>query len=120
MTCLFFLSLGVALHAQAKIDFSKATVDYGDIDYGSNGTRSFSFKNTGDRDLVIEKVSSTSSSLTVKKPNGSISPGNSGKITITYDTKKKGPIRRTITVYSNADNTPVMGLKVKGCVLKKK
>lgn len=108
------------MNAQAKIDFISTTVDYGDIDYGSKASETFTFKNTGDQPLVIKKVSSTSSALTVNKPSGSVAPGKTGEIKINYDTTKKGPIRRTITVYSNAGNSAVMALKVKGCVLEKK
>lgn len=111
-----FLSLSLGVNAQAKIDFTNSTVDYGDLKAGSNGVEFFTFKNTGNKDLTITKVESTSRNIKVTKPNGSIAPGKTGKIKITYDTQKKGPIRRTITVFSNAKNSPVKALKIKGCV----
>jgi len=35
---------------------------------------------------------------------------------VKYDTKRVGPIRKTITVYSNAEK-PIVSLKIKGKVL---
>jgi hypothetical protein len=35
---------------------------------------------------------------------------------VKYDTKRIGPIRKTVTVYSNADQ-PIVSLKIKGKVL---
>ncbi|WP_431137973.1 DUF1573 domain-containing protein, partial [Psychroserpens mesophilus] len=42
----------------AKIEFKTETVDYGEIDKGSDGLRVFEFTNTGNAPLVISKVSS--------------------------------------------------------------
>lgn len=43
-------------------------------------------------------------------------PGETGEIEVKYDTKRVGPIRKTVTVYSNADE-PTKALKIKGKVL---
>jgi|SRR5699024_2493247 len=112
-----FVAISATVSAQAKITFESKTVEYAHVKKGSNGKRTFTFKNTGDTPLVIKKVSSTSHLLTVKKPNKSIAPGKTGKIKIQYDTQEIGPIRRTITVYSNAKNAPVLALKVKGEII---
>lgn len=114
---LCFIAFGAtSLSAQAKIDFKNTTVTYQHVKIGSNGTRTFEFKNTGNKPLVIKKVTSTSDNLEVSSPSSSIAPGKSGKITITYDTKVEGPVRRTVTVYSNASNAPIQALKVKGYI----
>ena len=51
-----------------------------------------------------------------KKPDGPIMPGEEGEIEVKYDTKRVMPIRKTITVLSNAD-TPTVALKIKGEVI---
>ena len=51
-----------------------------------------------------------------KKPDGPILPGQTGKIEVKYDTKRVNPIRKTITVLSNAE-TPTVALKIKGLVV---
>ena len=43
-------------------------------------------------------------------------PGQSGEIKVKYDTKRVNPIRKTITVSSNAD-TPTVALKIKGLIV---
>ena len=44
------------LQAQAKIEFKETTIDYGEIEKGSDGLRVFEFTNTGDEPLIIAKV----------------------------------------------------------------
>lgn len=113
-----FTFVGFAVQAQntAKIEFENETVDYGEIEKGSNGVREFVFTNTGDVPLVIERVSSSCGCTIPKKPEGPIMPGKKGVIEVKYDTKRVGPIRKTVTVYSNAD-TPTKAVKIKGTVL---
>jgi hypothetical protein len=43
-------------------------------------------------------------------------PGETGQIEVKYDTNRVNPIRKTITVTSNAD-TPTVALKIKGEVV---
>ncbi|WP_432264573.1 DUF1573 domain-containing protein [Autumnicola lenta] len=102
--------------AQAKIVFQSETIDYGEIKKGSDGVRVFEFTNTGDEPLVIKEVSSSCGCTIPKKPEGPIAPGETGTIEVKYDTKRVGPIRKTVTVYSNAEET-IKALKIKGKVL---
>ena len=51
-----------------------------------------------------------------KKPEAPIAPGVKGEIQVKYDTNRIGPIRKTITVNSNARDNPVVLLKIKGAV----
>ena len=99
----------------AKIQFKSDTVDYGEIEKGSDGVRVFEFTNTGDAPLVISKVSSSCGCTIPKKPEAPIQPGETGEIQVKYDTNRVGPIRKAITVISNAD-TPTIILKIKGTV----
>ena len=98
-----------------KIEFKTETVDYGEIDKGSDGLRVFEFTNTGNAPLVISKVSSSCGCTIPKKPEAPIMPGKTGEIQVKYDTNRVGPIRKAITVISNAD-TPTKILKIKGTV----
>ncbi len=98
---------------QAKITFKTDTVDYGTILKGSDGVRVFEFTNTGDAPLIITDVKSSCGCTVPKKPEGPIAPGASSKIEVKYDTNRVGPIRKTITVTSNASE-PMVALKIKG------
>jgi hypothetical protein len=111
------LSLGaLAQEKVAKIKFKTDTIDYGTIEKGSDGVRIFEFTNTGDAPLIITDVKSTCGCTIPKKPDGPIMPGDNGKIEVKYDTNRVNPIRKTITVTSNAE-TPTVALKIKGEVI---
>jgi len=108
------LAFGVqAQEKVAKIAFNEDTIDYGLIEKGSDGVRIFEFTNTGEAPLIITKVSSSCGCTIPKKPEDPILPGMTGEIQVKYDTKRVGPIRKAITVISNAD-TPTVILKIKG------
>lgn len=98
---------------QAKITFKNDTVDYGTISKGSDGVRVFEFTNTGDAPLIVTDVKSSCGCTIPKKPEGPIAPGESSSIQVKYDTSRVGPIRRSITVMSNATE-PMVALKLKG------
>jgi len=110
-----FVFAGLSLQAQAKIEFKSETIDYGNIAKGSDGVRVFEFTNTGDADLIISNVKSSCGCTVPEKPKGPIAPGASGEIKVKYDTKRVGPIRKTVTVYSNATQA-IKALKINGLV----
>ncbi len=107
------LALSVSAQETATIQFKAETLDYGTIAQGSDGVRIFEFTNTGNAPLIISKVSSSCGCTIPKKPEEPIMPGQTGEIQVKYDTNRIGPIRKAITVISNAD-TPTKVLKIKG------
>jgi len=116
--CLFlaFSYNGFSQTVGPKIEFQSSVVDYGEIVKGSDGIRIFTFVNSGDMSLEITKVYSSCGCTIPKKPEAPIAPGESGEIQVKYDTNRVGPIRKTITVNSNASETPIVSLKIKGTV----
>lgn len=107
----------------AKIEFiaKDNTIDYGKVYKDTDsGLRSFEFKNTGDAPLIITDVHSTCGCTVPSKPTEPIMPGKTGKIDVKYN-MNPGPIRKTITVESNAVNVEGgrIALKIKGEVLVK-
>ena len=112
----FVALVSFAAQAQAKIEFKSDTIDYGEIAKGSDGVRVFEFTNTGSEPLIISDVKSSCGCTVPEKPKDPIMPGETGKIEVKYDTNRVGPIRKTVTVYSNATE-PIKALKIKGEVL---
>lgn len=110
-----FVGFATVQAQQAEITFKEESIDYGSITRGSDGLRVFEFTNTGDAPLIITNVKSSCGCTIPKKPNGPIAPGESSTIEVKYDTKRVGPIRRTITVLSNASQSMVP-LKITGSV----
>jgi len=120
MLILFIGLFAVVVNAQEEpqIKFKSEVVDYGEIAKGSDGVRQFEFTNTGNAPLVISRVYSSCGCTIPKKPEKPIAPGENGIIEVKYDTKRVGPIRKTITVYSNAKEA-TKAIKIKGTVLDK-
>lgn len=116
ITILFIGLISFGINAQAKIEFKADTIDYGTIDKGADGVRVFEFTNTGDAPLIISDVKSSCGCTVPSKPDGPIMPGKTGEIKVKYDTNRVNPIRKTITVMSNAE-TPTVALKIKGLVV---
>ena len=107
----------------AKIEFvaKDNTIDFGKVYRDTDsGLRTFEFKNTGDAPLIITNVQSTCGCTVPTKPTEPIMPGKSGKIDVKYN-MSPGPIRKTITVESNATNVEGgrVAIKIKGEVLVK-
>lgn len=119
ITVLLMSSFGFAQNGP-KIEFKATdnTIDYGTVSKkGDSGIRSIEFTNTGDAPLLISNVLSTPGFTISSQPSAAITPGKTGKIEIKYN-MVPGPIRKTITVESNAVNydTGRIPLKIKGTV----
>ncbi len=90
------------------IKFESDVLDYGTVDYDSNGIREFKFTNSGKTPLMITSVSAecgcTATTIDGKQgwPTEPILPGKSGVIKVKYDTKREGRFEKNVTVTSNA------------------
>ena len=103
----------------AIIKFKTEIVDYGTITQNSDGTRLFSFTNTGDAPLLITKVKTSCGCTVPSYSKDPIMPGASGELSIKYDTKRLGAFTKTITVTSNAEGGNKI-LKIKGNIVASK
>ena len=120
MTILFVGLISFSINAQekvAKIEFKTDVIDYGTIEKGADGVRIFEFTNTGDAPLIITKVKSSCGCTVPSWPKEPIMAGETGEIKVKYDTNRVMPIRKTITVSSNAADSPTIALKIKGLVV---
>lgn len=99
-----------------KFQFKAEVIDYGEITKGSDGTRVFEFENIGNAPLIIENVYSSCGCAVPSWTKTPIAPGGKGEIVVKYNTDIVGPIRRTISIYSNADEA-TKAVKIKGKVL---
>jgi hypothetical protein len=97
------------------IQFAELKHDYGVIEQGSDGTYNFEFTNTGTEPLVLSNVRSSCGCTIPKWPREPINAGESSKILVKYNTNRPGPFNKSITVYSNASDQPIV-LHIKGKV----
>ena len=103
---------------KGKLEFENKIIDFGELKKGSSAKESISFKNIGDYPVKIKKISSTGHVTVENYPKKAVQPNSNREIVVSYNTNKIGPIRRTLTVYSNAENSFV-SIKIKGKVNKK-
>lgn len=101
----------------AAIEFEKEVHDYGDVEYEGNGSCEFVFKNTGSEPLMITDAKGSCGCTVPTWPKEPIAPGASASIEVKYDTKRVGPISKSVTITSNAVNTPVKVVRIAGNVM---
>ncbi|MFN3341805.1 MAG: DUF1573 domain-containing protein [Flavobacteriales bacterium] len=100
----------------AVITFDKDEHNYGNIKQGGNGECEFKFTNTGTEPLIIQDAKGSCGCTVPEWPKGAIKPGESAVIKVKYDTKRVGPINKSVTVTSNAVNEGTKVLRIKGTV----
>jgi len=100
------------------ITFDKTVHDYGEIEQNGDGTCYFSFTNDGKEPLILQKPQSSCGCTVPTWPKTPVLPGESDKMKVTYNTKRIGPINKTVTVRSNAKNNVVV-LRITGKVVAK-
>jgi len=119
---LVLLALTVRAYAQQQVtdttlvmQFESQVHDYGTIVKGSDGTCEFKFTNGGKTPLIIQNVSASCGCTVPEWTKEPIQPGKSGSIKVKYNTAIIAGFSKTVTVVSNAKNSPVI-LTIRGVV----
>lgn len=100
------------------IEFKTLEHDFGTIEKGGNGTFEFIFTNTGSEPLILSNVRSSCGCTIPEWPKDPIKPGDNSAIKVIYDTQRIGNFTKSISVYSNVGENPIM-LQIKGIVVEK-
>ncbi len=101
------------------ITLDKDVHDYGTIENGANGACVFKVTNTGNAPLIISFCKGSCGCTVPECPKEPIAPGASAEIKVKYDTKRPGPINKSVTITSNAVNSPSKMIRIKGNVKSK-
>jgi hypothetical protein len=108
------------LAAQSVITFEKTTQHMGFVRQGDTLNFEYKFTNTGNQPLVITDTKVECGCTVVDKPADPILPGKQGVIKVTFHTNTAFDRQdRTVTVLSNASNSPAV-VRFKCIVLKAK
>ena len=102
--------------AGPQIEFERTEHDYGEIEQGGNGKTEFTFTNTGTEPLIISKAKGSCGCTVPTWPKEPIAPGAKATIEVKYDTKRIGPISKSVTITSNSVDNSTALLKIKGSV----
>jgi hypothetical protein len=97
------------------MQFESLVHDYGTIAKGSDGTCEFKFTNGGKTPLLLQNVSASCGCTVPEWTREPVQPGKSGSIKVRYNTAIVSGFTKTVTVVSNAKNSPVI-LTIKGVV----
>ncbi|MEZ4911318.1 MAG: DUF1573 domain-containing protein [Saprospiraceae bacterium] len=86
------------------LTFDQPDFELGKIDSGVVATFDMSFKNTGNKELIIEVVSACKC-IEIEWPRTPILPNEGDVITVSFDTRgqKLGPIRKIIDIVANTE-----------------
>jgi hypothetical protein len=106
-----FFSLGVS--AQAEITFEKDVHDFGTMKQHGDASTEFLFKNTGNEPLIISNAKGSCGCTVPEWPREPIQPGQSSAIKVKYDSKRLGPINKSVTITSNGSEQPKV-IRIKG------
>lgn len=106
-----FFSLGV--NAQAEITFEKDVHDFETLKQHGDATTEFVFKNTGNEPLIVSNAKGSCGCTVPEWPREPIQPGQSSSIKVKYDSKRLGPINKSVTITSNGSEQPKV-IRIKG------
>ena len=99
-----------------EITLDKETHDYGSVTTAHDGNSVFTITNTGDKPLILSNARASCNCTVPQWPKEPISPGASAEIKVNYNMKRVGPINKSITITSNAVNSPTKVIRIKGTV----
>lgn len=95
------------------IVFDENAHDFGDQPQNAALKHTFTFKNTGDAILKIEKVRTTCGCTAALASEKEIPPGGSGKIDVTFKVGSRGGKKqKAVKVYTNDPSSPMVKLDV--------
>ena len=98
------------------IRFETTEYDFGKVLQGEQVSHTFKFKNVGDAPLIISRIEKTCGCTTPDFSSKPIKPGESGKITVTYDSKgHKGFQNKRLIVKANTNPSETI-LRIKAQV----
>ena len=86
------------------LEFEESTFDFGVVDEGEKVSHIYKFRNTGNEPLVISDAKGSCGCTVPSKPTAPIAPGETGEITVEFNSKgKKGKRNQKVTVTANTN-----------------
>ena len=100
---------------KTTILFDTMTLDIGSLTFNEPEKVAYTFTNTGTHPLIIHRVTASCGCTEVEWPEKLIRPEKTGTITVTFDAAHQGQFRKTVYVYANTKNSPII-LALEGTV----
>ena len=100
----------------AFIVVDKEVHDFDYVDFDSPAVCEFVITNKGVKPLTISHCKGSCGCTVPTCESTPILPGGTYTMVVKYDTKREGPINKSITIWSDAVNEPVKVVRIKGWV----
>ncbi len=98
---------------QTQVAVPEISFTFGDFPWQEAQTHSFEVKNTGNKPLVIQDVTTSCGCITVDFTKEPVQPGGAAIVKVMYKADRAEYFNKTITIYGNAEQLP-MQLHVSG------
>jgi len=95
--------------------FKEEIHDFGTLQQGAPAVHEFVFSNTGKEPIIVQNAKGSCGCTVPSYSKDPVAPGKTGAIKVSYDSKRVGPINKTVTVSSNVGTTV---LHIKGNIEK--
>jgi hypothetical protein len=99
------------MSTEKGIVWDSKMIDLGEIQKGQATDATFEFTNKSDSPVVIAKVKSSCGCTVTSYERNAILPGEKASVTATYDAKRQGNFRKTVTVMLSDDSKHMLSLK---------
>jgi hypothetical protein len=98
-----------AAAASIQLTPSATSLSFGNVTVGSSGANQLSVKSTGNTNASISKVAVTGTGFVLGSSTASVilDPTQSQTYTVNFDPKATGSVTGTLTITSNAANSPI-------------
>ena len=114
------LIVATGYFSQAQIEALELVHNFDTIYQNQQVQNDFKFVNTGNEPLIITKANTSCGCDVATWPKEPIMPGDTLIVKYKYDSKRLGPINKSMTVSSNAANNPTLVVRNKGIILPNK
>jgi hypothetical protein len=93
---------GKSNSAMPEMTFENEVFDFGKITQGEKVSHSFTFKNTGNKNLIISNAEGSCGCTIPQWPKEPILPNATGKIDVVFNSEgKSGMMEKTVTIVTN-------------------
>jgi len=106
----------VLKNVASAVTWKSELIDLGEIPQNKPKSIDFEFKNTGKSTVVITDVKASCGCTATDYTKTPVKPGETAKVTATYNAAAKGAFTKTVTVTTNAETAP-KALSFKGIVI---
>jgi hypothetical protein len=101
---------GTGVSATLQLTANPTSLDFGNVQVGNTGTRSATLTNTGNSSVTISQMTASGPGYSASGvgPGQVLNAGQSVPITVTFIPATTGSATGTVTITSNASNSPAV------------